>query len=70
MLILCLFSYFRGVDSIREVHDMNKIKEILFQYLDKRYSAKLILFILSMLEVDENKRLNFIQLEGKIKSLL
>ena len=71
---MCLFYAcsltYSGVDSIREVHDMNKIKEILFQYLDRRYSAKLILFILSMLEVDENKRFNFIKLEEKLKSLL
>ena len=71
---MCLFYAcsltYSGVDSIREVSDMKKIKEILFQYLNKRYSSKLILIILAMLEVDEDKRLNFIQLEEKLKLLL
>ena len=64
----CCLTY-TGVDSIREVNDMSKIKEILFECLYSRYSEKLILFILSMLEIDENKRFNFIQLEEKLKML-
>ena len=68
---MCLFYAcsltYSGVDSIREISNMNKIKDIVFQYLRKNYSTKLIYFILSMLEVDENKRLNFIQLEEKLK---
>ena len=71
---MCLFYAcsltYSGVDSIRELIDMKKIKEILFQYLNKRYSNRLILLILSMLEIDENKRMNFIQLEEKLKLLL
>ena len=65
----CTLTY-KGVDSIREVYEMKKIKDILFKYLNKRYSSKLILFILSMLEIDEKKRFNFIQLEKKLKDLL
>ena len=34
---------YSGVDSIRELVVMNKIKEILFKYLSKRYSEKFIL---------------------------
>ena len=49
---------------------MKKIREILFHYLSKRYSHQLISFILSMLEIDENKRQNFIQLEEKLNLLL
>ena len=68
---MCLFyaaslSY-AGVDSIRELNDMNEIKNILFNYLGSRYSEKLISLILLMLEVDENKRPNFIQLEKMVK---
>ena len=68
---MCLFyaaslSY-AGVDSIRELNDMNEIKNILFNYLGTRYSEKLISLILLMLEVDENKRPNFIQLEKMVK---
>ncbi len=64
---MCLFYAasltYQGVDSIRELTDMNKIKTILFNYLGTRYSEKLILLILLMLEVDEKKRPNFIKLE-------
>ena len=58
---------YSGVDSIRELVDMNKIKEIFFKYLSKRYSEKFILLILMMLEFNEEKRPDFIELEKKIK---
>ena len=68
---MCLFYAcslnYSGVDLIREINNMKNIKEILFQYLGNRYSDKLILAILSMLEVDENKRYDFIQLEKNLK---
>ena len=67
--LACSLTY-SGVDSIREIDDMEKIKIILFQHLSKRYSDKLILFIFSMLEIDEDKRISFIQLEEKMKLLL
>ena len=70
---MCLFYAcsltYGGVDSIRELNDMNEVKSILFNYLRKRYSEKLILLILLMLEVDENKRPNFIQLEELLKNM-
>ena len=70
---MCLFYAssltYSGVDSIRELTDMKKIKEILFKYLSKRYSNKLIIFIFSMLEIDENRRPNFIQLEKNLKKI-
>ena len=58
---------YSGVDSIRELIDMNKIKEILFKFLSKRYSEKFILLILTMLEVKEEKRPDFIELDKKVK---
>ena len=68
---MCLFYAcsltYSGVDYIREVTDMNKIRTILFQYLEKRYSSKLIMFIFSMLEIEENNRVNFIQLEEQLR---
>ena len=70
---MCLFYAasltYTGVDSIRELTDMMKVKNIIFQFLSKRYSDKLINFIVSMLEINENKRNNFIQLEEKLKKL-
>ena len=69
---MCLFYAasltYSGVDEIRELTDIKKIKNILFQYLGERYSTKFILFILSLLEIDETKRLNFIKLEEKLKN--
>ena len=68
---MCLFYAasltYGGVDSIRELDDMNEIKNILFNYLGERYSEKLISLILMMLEVDESIRPNFIQLEKIVK---
>ena len=70
---MCLFYAlsltYSGVDSIREVTDMKIIKDILFKFLSKRYSSNLILFILSMLEVDEAKRDNFIRLEKRFRNI-
>ena len=48
---------------------MNKIREILFKFLDKRYSEKYILLILLMLEIDEEKRPDFIELEKKVNEI-
>ena len=48
---------------------MQKIKEILFNYLNQRYSLKYIQFILEMLEINENKRPDFIQLEMEMNKL-
>ena len=64
----CCLNY-SGVDSIRELTNMQKIKEILFSHLSKRYSFKFLIFILQMLEVNEDKRPDFIQLETKFKKL-
>ena len=68
---MCLFYAasltYGGVDSIRELIDMNEIKKIIYDYLGNRYSEKLIFLILNMLEIDEIKRPNFIQLEKIVK---
>jgi len=52
-----------ALNSIREVYDMNAIKKIVNKFLGKRYSQNLINLILSMLQVDERKRPDFLQLE-------
>ena len=58
---------YSSVDSIRELNNMNKIREILFKFLEKKYSEKFILLILSMLEFNEENRPDFIELENKMK---
>ena len=62
----CSLTYI-GVDSIRELTNMQRIKEIMFKHLRKRYSAEFIMFILLMLEVNEVNRPDFIQLEKEMK---
>ena len=52
-----------GLNIIREIYDMNIIRKVLNQCLGKRYSQNLINLLLNMLQVDENKRPDFIQLE-------
>ena len=52
--------------QIREVTDMNQIKNVLIYYLSRRYSNVFISFLYRMLEVDEKKRPDFIQLESML----
>ena len=52
--------------DIRELTNMNVIMEILERYLRKRYSIGIIRLLLLLLEVDERKRPDFIQLENII----
>ena len=70
---MCLFYAssltYIGVDSVRELSNMQKIKEILFNHLGERYSEKFISLILLMLTVDEEKRPDFIQLEQKMQKM-
>ena len=46
---------------------MDKLKNILVKYLIAKYSYEFINILLMMLEIDENKRLDFIQLEDKVR---
>ena len=52
--------------KIRELTDMNQIKNVLIYYLSGRYSNNLISFLIKMIDVDENKRPDFIQLESML----
>ena len=54
---------YSGLNTIREIYNMNIIKKVLHKYLGKRYSLNLIELLFSMLQVDENKRPDFNQLE-------
>ena len=55
--------------DIRELTDMNHIKNILESYLSKRYSNVFIRLLLCFLEVDEKKRPDFIQMEKIISQI-
>ena len=54
--------------EIRELNNMNEIRDVLKKYLKKRYSDYFIEILLCMLEVKEKRRPDFIQLEKVISS--
>ena len=54
------------LNNIRELKDMNIISQIITQALNTRYSQNLINIIIKMLQIDENLRCDFIELEQYI----
>ena len=52
--------------EIREMNNMIKIRNVLMEYLSKKYSSNFIEIILCLLEVKEKKRPDFIQMEKVI----
>ena len=67
LLAACLST--RPLCDIREIKNMVTIETIIINSLINRYSKKMINLILKMLEIDENLRLDFIQLEQYISNL-
>ena len=65
ILLMATFNY-QSIVQIRELVDMNQIKNIVTEFLSIRYSENLISFLLWMLEIDENIRPDFIQLESNL----
>ena len=64
---LCLT--IRVLENIREMNSMKNIKNTIYRYLDKnRYSDKLIKVILRMIDLDENIRYDFDELEKELKT--
>ena len=53
-----------GPNIIRQIEDMNKIKKTVEFNLGKRYSAKMIDIILTMLRVEESQRPDFLTLQA------
>ena len=69
-LLYAATMYFNCIDEIREMIDMNEIKTILKKYLEDKYSNKFISLIHLMLQVKEQLRPDFIQLEEKLNNIL
>ena len=70
MCILLAAGFSRKLQcDIREVKDMNIITKIINNALNKRYSQNLINLIIQMLQIDENLRYDFIELEKYILSI-
>ena len=55
-----------GPNVIRQLLDMKKIKKVLDYNLKNKYSENMINLILTMLQVEESKRPDFIELETLI----
>ena len=62
-LLVASLSY-SPLNTIREIYDMNKIYNIIKYYLSNRYSQKVINILNAMLQMEENLRPDFIQLES------
>ena len=55
---------YNPLNIIREIYDMNEIKKVINYYVEKRYSRRIFNILFSMLQVEEQFRPDFIQLEG------
>jgi hypothetical protein len=62
MLFAACLSY-DGPSTIREIYDMNMIRNVLYQFLGRRYSQNFINILWTMLQVDEKQRPDFNQLQ-------
>ncbi len=58
---------FKSLYNIRELKDRETIKNILARYLVARYSFEFVNIILKMLEINEEKRPDFIELENNFR---
>ena len=57
---------YNSLYEIREMSNMNKIRNVLMKYLSNKYSNDFIEILLCLLEVKEKKRTDFIQMEKVI----
>ena len=70
--LCCLFAAtlcFESIYDIRELRNNSAIKYIIQKYLGSRYSNVVINIICSMLDVNENSRNDFIEMEKEIKKI-
>jgi hypothetical protein len=61
------FLNFNIIYEVRDVTDMEKLEQILHKHLKKKYSEKFIVILVKMLEIDENKRFDFLDIEKYIQ---
>ena len=62
-LLAAALSY-NPLNTIREIYDVNAIYNVIYNYLGKRYSQNVLKILISMLQVEENSRPDFIKLES------
>ena len=58
---------FHSLYNVREIKNMENFKNILARYLVARYSMSFVNLILKMVEIDEKKRPDFIELERELR---
>ena len=58
---------FKVIHEVRNLFDMKKIEIVLKKYFNGRYSEKFINCVLKMIEVDERKRIDFLELDNIVK---
>ena len=58
---------FHSLYNVREIKNMDNFKNILARYLVARYSMNFVNLILKMVEIDEKKRPDFIELERDLR---
>jgi len=61
---------FNSLYDIRDLDEMKAITGILHKYLKNRYTSKFFNLINKMIEIDEDKRLDFVELEEYINQNL
>ena len=67
-ILLAATLTFQSLYDIRELDDMDSMKNILVKYLIVKYSYNFVETLLQMLEIKEELRPDFIQLEEKIRN--
>ncbi len=60
---------FNIIYEVRDVTDTNRIDKILHKHFKNKYTEKFIQVLLSMLEIDESKRYDFVELNDYINKI-
>ena len=68
-ILLAATLTYQSLYDIRELDNMESVKNILVKYLIVKYSYNFVGSLLKMLEVNENLRPDFIQLENSIRNI-
>ena len=55
---------YNPLNTFRELYDVNAIYNVIYYYLGNIYSQNVLKILISMLQVEENKRPDFIKLES------
>ena len=65
-LMYAAFLNFNIIYEVRDVNDMNRMEKILQRHFKNKYTEKFIKLLLVMLEINESKRCDFVELNNYI----